>query len=98
MARCTYRLRALMLAGTALVSVGAGFALAGPNGGTVVGGSGSISGQGTSSVTVNQTSQNLIINWSTFNIAKGESTTFNQPNSTSIALNKVADCNSRLCS
>jgi filamentous hemagglutinin family protein len=88
-ARGTYRLRALMLAGTALVCVGAGFALAGPNGGTVVGGSGSISGQGSSSVTVNQSSQNLIVNWTTFNIGKGETTTFNQPNSTSTALNRV---------
>jgi filamentous hemagglutinin family protein len=84
-----HRRRLLLLACTALVSGAGGFAFAGPNGGTVVGGSGSISGQGTSSVTVNQSSQNLIINWSTFNIAKGENTTFNQPNSTSIALNKV---------
>jgi filamentous hemagglutinin family protein len=83
------RYRALMLAGTALVSVGAGLAMAGPNGGTVVGGSAAIQGQGTGSVTINQSSQSAIINWATFNIGTGETTTFNQPNSSAIALNRV---------
>ena len=78
-----------MLSGAALVSVGAGLAVAGPNGGTVVGGSATIQGAGTSSVTVNQSSQNAIINWQTFNIGKNETTTFNQPNSSSVALNRV---------
>jgi filamentous hemagglutinin family protein len=62
---------------------------AGPNGATVVGGSASVQGAGTSSVTVNQSSQNAVINWQTFNIGAGETTTFNQPNSSSIALNRV---------
>jgi len=84
----------LLLAGTALVSAGASFALvpasvAGPNGGAVVGGSGTIHGQGSGAVTVNQSSQNLIINWQTFNIGSGESTTFNQPNGNAVALNRV---------
>src|ERR1700722_18584166 len=64
-------------------------AVAGPNGGTVVGGSASIQGQGSASVTINQASQNAIINWQTFNIGRGESATFNQPNSSSTALNRV---------
>ncbi|MEA2944689.1 MAG: hypothetical protein QOI40_19, partial [Alphaproteobacteria bacterium] len=83
------RRRMLMLSGAALVSVGAGVAVAGPNGGTVVGGSATIQGQGTGSVTINQSSQSTIINWATFNIGKGETTTFNQPNSNSVALNRV---------
>jgi filamentous hemagglutinin family protein len=62
---------------------------AGPNGGTVVGGSASIQGQGSGSVSINQSSQSAIINWATFNIGKGESTSFNQPNSSSSALNRV---------
>ncbi|HEY6256047.1 MAG TPA: S8 family serine peptidase, partial [Xanthobacteraceae bacterium] len=62
---------------------------AGPNGGTVVGGSATIQGQGSASVTINQSSQSTIINWATFNIGKGETTTFNQPNSAAIALNRV---------
>jgi filamentous hemagglutinin family protein len=62
---------------------------AGPNGGTVVGGGASIQGQGSGSVTINQTTPSAIINWATFNIGKGETTTFNQPSSASVALNRV---------
>ena len=76
-------------AAVALVACTCGPAVAGPNGGTVVGGSAIIQGQGTSSVIINQSTQNTIINWATFNIGKGETTTFNQPNSTSVALNRV---------
>src|SRR3984957_15430109 len=64
-------------------------AVAGPNGGTVVGGSATIQGQGSAAVTINQSSQNAIINWQTFNIGQGETTTFNQPNSAATALNRV---------
>jgi len=39
---------------------------ANPLGGNVVGGTAAIQGQGTSSVTINQSSQNAIINWATF--------------------------------
>jgi filamentous hemagglutinin family protein len=63
--------------------------VAGPNGGTVVGGSATIQGQGSAAVTINQSSQNAIINWQTFNIGQGETTTFNQPNSAATALNRV---------
>ena len=64
-------------------------AMAGPNGGTVVGGSATIQGQGTASVIINQASQSTVINWATFNIGQGQTTTFNQPNSASTALNRV---------
>ena len=64
-------------------------ALAGPNGGAVVGGSATIQGQGTSAVTINQSSQNAIINWQTFNLARGDTATFNQPNSAAVVLNRV---------
>jgi filamentous hemagglutinin family protein len=73
----------------ALVALDSMPAGAGPNGATVVGGSASVQGAGTGSVTVNQTTQNTVINWSTFNIGAGETTTFNQPNSSAIALNRV---------
>jgi filamentous hemagglutinin family protein len=62
---------------------------ANPLGGTVAGGSATIQGQGSGAVIINQATQNAIINWSTFNIGKGETTTFNQPNSSSNALNRV---------
>jgi filamentous hemagglutinin family protein len=78
------------LAGLVTVAVLASLpADADPNGGTVVGGSATILGQGTSSVTINQSSQNAVINWATFNIGRGETTSFYQPNSSSVALNRV---------
>jgi len=64
-------------------------ALANPLGGQVAGGQATIQGQGTSTVTVTQGSQNAIINWYTFNIGAGEKTQFIQPNAGSIALNRV---------
>lgn len=86
MPRC---LRNLALATTALLPLGIGFAVAGPNGGTVVGGGATIGGQGTSNVTINQSTPRAVINWHTFNIGTGETTTFNQPDSSSVALNRV---------
>src|SRR5882757_1114107 len=83
------RLRNLLLLTTALMPLWFVPAIAGPNGGTVVGGSATIQGQGTANVTVNQFSQNAIVNWNTFNIGKGERTQFVQPNSSSIILNRV---------
>src|ERR1700688_4909561 len=85
------RRKTLLLLSVALLApAAAGFAMAGPNGGTVVGGSAPIQGQGSGSVIINQSSQNTIINWATFNIGRGETTTFNQPSSTSTALNRVS--------
>ena len=83
----TSRVLAILTATIALVV--AFPAMAGPNGGTVVGGSATIQGQGTASVIINQSSQSTIINWATFNIGQGQTTTFNQPNSASTALNRV---------
>ncbi|BCD86223.1 hypothetical protein PSm6_26300 [Pseudomonas solani] len=40
-------------------------------------------------MTVTQSSQNLAINWNSFNIAQGEKVSFVQPNSSAIALNRV---------
>src|SRR3979490_3337356 len=62
---------------------------AGPHGGTGVGGSAAIQGQGTGSVTINQATQNTIINWATFNIGRGETTNFKHPNNTSGAPHPV---------
>src|SRR5436305_317554 len=60
-----------------------------PMGGNVVGGSATIQSPGNGNFTVNQTSQSAIINWNTFNIGAGETTQFNQPNSSSVVLNRV---------
>ena len=86
------RTRKLLLTTTALLAL-ARLALtpvaAGPAGGTVVGGSATIQGAGTSNVTITQTSPSAIINWTTFNIGVGQTTTFNQPSSSSVVLNRV---------
>ena len=38
---------------------------------------------------VNQSTSSAIINWNTFNIRANESVRFNQPSSSSVALNRV---------
>jgi len=59
-----------------------------PAGGSVSAGGASI-GAGAGSLTVNQTTQNAAINWQSFDIGSGESVVFVQPNSSSVALNRV---------
>src|SRR5436190_14676289 len=81
------RLRNLLLTATALMPIAPAFA--GPAGGVGVGGSATIQNPGTANVTINQFSDKAIINWRMFDIGVGEKTTFKQPNSNSIALNRV---------
>src|SRR5262245_30969245 len=83
------RLRNLLLTATALLALGVARVAAGPEGGSVVGGAATITGKGRASVTINQSTQNAIINCNTFNIGVNESVRFNQPNSGSVALNRV---------
>ncbi|WNF46925.1 filamentous hemagglutinin N-terminal domain-containing protein [Pseudomonas sp. SG20056] len=59
-----------------------------PTGGTVEAGTGSISQNG-NAMTINQGSDKLAINWQSFSIGAGNSVTFNQPGSSSVALNRV---------
>jgi len=63
--------------------------LANPKGAQVVGGSANINGENTPHLIVNQSSDRTIINWNSFNISAGETTQFIQPNSSSVALNRV---------
>lgn len=65
---------------------------AGPTGGNIVGGSGNIN-QSNLNTTINQLSNRLAIDWQTFNINSNESVNFNQPNRSSIALNRILDQN-----
>src|SRR5262252_7412286 len=83
------RLRNLLLTTAALLALGAAPAAGGPAGGTVVGGSATIQGQGGPAVTVNQSSNSAIINWNTLNIGVNESVRFNQPSTSSVVLNRV---------
>ena len=63
-----------------------------PTGGSVFGGSASIS-QGANQTTINQASQRAAINWQTFNIGSQAKVQFNQPNAAAVALNRVTTPN-----
>ncbi len=63
-------------------------AVATPESGSVAQGSAVISQSG-ATTTVNQTSQNAVINWHSFDTASNEAVKFNQPNASSIALNRI---------
>jgi len=65
--------------------------LANPTGPVVVGGQATVSGLGTSHVTIAQATQQAIINWQQFNIAPNDVTQFIQPNVQAIALNRIFD-------
>ena len=88
--------RDLLLCGTALLTLTTTQVRAqsvssawGASGGTVAAGTGTIAGQGTSSLTVNQTSQKMIIDWRSFGVAKDGAAQFIQPSTSAIALNRV---------
>jgi filamentous hemagglutinin family protein len=72
----------------ALFAIFANSAHALPAGGTVAAGSGSIAQSG-ATMTVNQSSQSLAVNWQSFNIGAAERVNFVQPNASAIALNRV---------
>ena len=59
-----------------------------PTGGTVTAGGATIT-TGPGSMTINQSTQNAAINWQSFSIGQGGSVVFVQPNSSSVALNRV---------
>jgi len=63
---------------------------ANPIGGTVTQGTAAIGGSG-SQVSINQSSTTAFINWRSFNIGAGETTTFNQPSSSSVTWNYIGD-------
>ena len=78
----------MVLFSGAVLLGGGGVALAGPTGGQVTSGTGTISQAGTTT-TIDQTSNVLNINWQTFSTAPNETVNFVQPGSTSLAINRV---------
>jgi filamentous hemagglutinin family protein len=78
---------AALAAGLLSLSNGAGAA---PQGGQLVGGSGSISANG-GTTTINQTSDKLSINWQSFNVGKSETVNFVQPSASALAVNRILD-------
>jgi len=59
-----------------------------PTGGRVAAGTGSLSQSG-STLTVNQSSSRLAVDWQTFSVGQGATVNFVQPSSTAVALNRV---------
>lgn len=59
-----------------------------PVGGVVVNGGATIQNSA-GNTTINQSTQNAVINWQSFNIPAGQSVQFVQPNTSSVALNRV---------
>jgi filamentous hemagglutinin family protein len=76
----------------AALSFSPGYAIAVPDGGQVVTGNASISQSG-ATTTINQTSQNLSLKWTSFDIAPTETVNFVQPSASSIAVNRIIDTN-----
>ncbi len=66
-------------------------ALANPAGGVVRAGDASITGQGTPLVQIHQRSANAVLSWQKFNIQPGETTRFQQPGASAVALNRILD-------
>ena len=63
-------------------------AYAAPEGGQVVGGSGSINQSGLNT-TINQATQNMAIDWQSYNVQQNERVQYIQPNSSSVSLNRI---------
>ncbi|ECC3553958.1 filamentous hemagglutinin N-terminal domain-containing protein, partial [Salmonella enterica subsp. salamae] len=60
-----------------------------PTGGQIVAGSGSIQTPSGNLMNIQQNSQNMVTNWNSFDIGKGNTVQFYQPNSSAVALNRV---------
>lgn len=82
-------LNAWVTVGLSLTTV---VAQATPQGGQVAAGTGSISQAG-NTTTITQTSQNLSLNWQSFNVSRQETVNFVQPSASAIAVNRIFDTN-----
>ncbi|MDX1435029.1 MAG: filamentous hemagglutinin N-terminal domain-containing protein, partial [Gammaproteobacteria bacterium] len=79
--------------GTAALVLGVAAGLpaghAGPQGGQVVGGSGSITTPDAATTVVQQNSARMAIDWRSFDVAAGERVRFQQPSASAAVLNRV---------
>ena len=64
-------------------------AAANPSAGAVATGSASIAASSSNKMQVNQSSEDVVINWSSFNVGAGQTTQFVQPNAQAIAVNRI---------
>jgi filamentous hemagglutinin family protein len=63
-----------------------------PVGGVVAEGGATIN-SGANATTINQSTQNAVINWQSFNIGQGQTVQFVQPNASAVMLNRVVGAN-----
>ncbi len=84
--------RSKLISAAALGLLGTLNAHAGPTGAQVTAGAGAVTQSG-AMTTITQSSQNLSLNWKSFNIAPTETVNFVQPSATAIAVNRIADTN-----
>jgi filamentous hemagglutinin family protein len=66
-----------------------GFAQTLPQGGNVVGGSGTIQQTAPNQLTINQATQKLAIDWQSFSVGTNDIVRFVQPSTSAVALNRV---------
>ncbi|MEM7467611.1 MAG: filamentous hemagglutinin N-terminal domain-containing protein [Pseudomonadota bacterium] len=81
--------RAFARAGWGALAAMPGLTMAGPTGESVVAGNVNVARPNANATQINQTSQNAIVNWSTFSIGGDEFVLIQQPNSSSTILNRV---------
>ncbi len=81
--------RATAFAGMAFVLASANSAMANPTGAQVESGGVTLSNPNANELDINQSTGSAIINWQNFDIMKGETTRFIQPNANAVALNRV---------
>ena len=86
--RARTRLLAACVLGSALSVTGLGLAYAAPQGSQIITGSGQVTQSG-NTTTVQQSSQNLALNWQSFNVGANETVNFVQPNASAIAVNRI---------
>ena len=80
-------------AASLFLSLSPGAAFAGPEGGQVVGGTGNIAKPNATTTVINQQTQKLAVDWTSFNVKANELVQFNQPSKTASALNRIYDQN-----
>ena len=73
-------------------SLAASLAQAAPQGGVIVGGQGSINTE-PNVTNINQQTNSMVVDWSSFNVGNQETVNFNQPSSNAAALNRIYDQN-----
>ena len=78
----------LSLLSAAISAITASMAFAGPEGGQVTGGSGSISSTG-NTTTIHQQTDRMAIDWQSYNIDVDERVQYIQPDSSSVSLNRI---------